>query len=323
MGGRIMGRMLGVAVLIAMSVVGAAAQETTTGAIEGRVLDPQGLPVPGATIAVGAAQGNQTFVTDADGRFLAPFLTPGTYTVRVELTGFRPIEQQNVLVRLGQRVTLPLTMQLSGRAEQVDVRASAPIVNTSSATVGANIDSDFLSRIPVGRRFSDTLYVAPGVSTGGTVGTANPSISGSSGLENQYVVDGVNITNPGFGGLGSYSIVFGSLGSGTPFDFIQEVQVKTAGFEAEFGQATGGVVNVVTKSGTNAFAGSAFAYFRPEALESAYQQLQTPNGVVNQGATRINDAGVTVGGPLLRDRVFFFGALDPQWERSTFRAPVT
>lgn len=81
------------------------------------------------------------------------------------------------------------------------------------------------------------------------MGTANPSIEGSSGLENQYVVDGVNITNGGYGALGSYSIVFGSLGNGTPYDFMQEVQVKTAGYEAEFGQATGGVINVVTKSG--------------------------------------------------------------------------
>ena len=93
------------------------------------------------------------------------------------------------------------------------------------------------------------------MSSSGTPGNANPSVSGASGLENQYVVDGVNITNGGYGALGSYSIVFGSLGNGTPFDFMQEVQVKTGGYEAEFGQATGGVINVVTKSGTNTAAG--------------------------------------------------------------------
>src|SRR4030095_9014398 len=122
----------------------------------------------------------------------------------------------------------------------------------------------------VGRRFSDTLYLTPGVSTGGNVGIANPSIEGSSGLENQYVIDGVNITNGGYGALGSYSIVFGSLGNGTPYAFTQEVQVKTGGCEAEFGQATGGVINVVTKSGSNAFKGSAFGYSRPHSLESDY-----------------------------------------------------
>ena len=122
-------------------------------------------------------------------------------------------------------------------------------VDTTSTTIGATLDSETLSRLPVGRRFSDTLYLVPGVSTGGSVGVANPSVGGSSGLENQYVIDGVNITNGGYGALGSYSIVFGSLGNGTPFDFMEEVQVKTGGYEAEFGQATGGVINVITKSG--------------------------------------------------------------------------
>ena len=99
------------------------------------------------------------------------------------------------------------------------------------------------------------------------MGIANPSIEGSSGLENQYVVDGVNITNGGYGALGSYSIVFGSLGNGTPFDFMQEVHLKTGGYEAEFGQGTGGVVNVITKSGSNIFRGSAFGY--PVRVERA------------------------------------------------------
>jgi outer membrane receptor protein involved in Fe transport len=297
------------------------AQETTTGAIEGRVVDPQGLALPGVTVSITSAQGAQSFVTDSEGRFLAPFLTPGAYTVRAELTGFRPIEQQNVQVRLGQRVTLPLQLALGELTEQVEVRAEAPAINVTTPAVATNLDTEMLSRIPIGRRFSDTLYIAPGVSTGGTVGQANPSISGGSGLENQYIVDGVDIKNPGYGGLGSYSIVFGSLGTGTPYDFIQEVQVKTAGYEAEFGQSTGGVVNVVTKSGTNDLRGSVFGYFRPRQLEHSFTQLSTVNGVVNQQGTQLNDAGITVGGPLLRDRLFFFGAVDPQWEQSRFSAP--
>jgi len=310
-----------IAVLLAISTATIAAQETTTGSIEGRIVDPQGLAVPGVTVTVSSAQGSQSFVTDSDGRFIAPFLTPGAYTVKAELAGFRPVEQQNVQVRLGQRVTLPLTLPLGELSEQVEVRAESPVVNTATSSAGANIDTELLSRIPIGRRFSDTLYVAPGVSSGGSVGQANPSISGGSGLENQYIVDGVDIKNPGYGGLGSYSIVFGSLGTGTPFDFIQEVQVKTAGYEAEFGQSTGGVVNVVTKSGTNSLRGSLFGYFRPQQLENDFTQLQTTNGVVNQRGTRLNDTGGTIGGPIAHDKLFFFGAIDPQWERSTFAAP--
>ena len=99
-------------------------------------------------------------------------------------------------------------------------------------------------------------------------------MSGSTGLDNLYVVDGVNITNTGYGAVGSYSIIFGSLGTGTPFDFVQEVQVKTGGYEAEFGQSMGGVVNVVTKSGTNDLRGSVFGYFQPAELEAALEDLR-------------------------------------------------
>ena len=144
-----------------------------------------------------------------------------------------------------------------------------------------------LERVPVGRRLTDALYMAPGVSSGGEVGRPIRRSSGGSGLENSYVVDGVNITNAGYGALGSYSIVFGSLGNGVTFDFIKEIQVKTGGYEAEYGQATGGVVNVVTKSGTNEVAGSAFTYFRPESLESDYTDLNLDNGTQTlRNATR-------------------------------------
>ena len=142
------------------------------------------------------------------------------------------------------------------------------------------------SQIPVGRTFAQTLYLSPGVSSSGTAGAANPSISGGTGLENQYVVDGTNVTNTGYGGLGSYSITFGSLGNATPYDFIKEVQVKTGGYGAEFGQATGGVVNVITKSGSNQFRGSAFGYAQPTGLESDWTQYQAINGSVNTASSK-------------------------------------
>ena len=250
------GKCLFAAVCVLLTAALATAQETTTGLIAGRVVDAQDLAVPGATVTVITPQGPRTFTTDSSGAFFAPFLTPGTYEVKVELQGFRTLDRQNVDVRLGQRVELTLPIQVGALTESVNVSSAAPVVDTSSTTTGAVIDSDMIQRLPVGRRFSDTLYLAPGVSSGGQVGEANPSMSGGSGLENQYVVDGVNITNAGYGALGSYSIVFGSLGNGVPFDFVKETQVKTGGYEAEFGQSTGGVVNVVTKSGSNTLRGS-------------------------------------------------------------------
>ena len=307
--------------LIAGSIAGRAAAQDTTGVISGRIVDGQALALPGVTVKATGAQGAKTTITDGEGRFTIPFLTPGLYVVQAELVGFKPVDQSGVQVRLGQAVELQLTMQIGEVKETVEVTAVSPTIDTTNTTIGANLDSATLSRLPVGRRFSDTLYLAPGVSTGGNVGTANPSIEGSSGLENQYVVDGVNITNGGYGALGSYSIVFGSLGNGTPYDFMQEVQVKTGGYEAEFGQATGGVINVVTKSGSNALKGSGFGYARPHSLQSEYDTVHSVEGTVNTVSSSLSDVGATVGGPVERNRLFFFGAIDPQWQTSTFQAP--
>src|SRR4029079_8441186 len=167
---------------------------------------------------------------------------------------------------------------------------------------------------------TDRLSLAPGVS-GTTVGRANPSMSGASGLDNLYVVDGVNVTNTGDGAAGSCSIVFGSLGTATPFDFVKEVQVKTGGHEAEFGQALGGVSTVFTKSGSNQLRGSIFGYSRPSALEASYKTVQTANGTVNTVGQQESDVGVEAGGRVVRDKVFFFGAINPSWQTRTFNAP--
>jgi hypothetical protein len=310
-----------IALFACCSLAGSAFAQETTGVIAGRIVDGQGLALPGVTVTATGAQGAKSITSDGEGRFTIPFLTPGPYVVHAALVGFKPVEQTGVVVRLGQSVELSLAMQIGEVKESVEVTAVSPTIDTTTTTIGATLDSGTLSRLPVGRRFSDTLYLAPGVSTGGNVGVANPSIEGSSGLENQYVVDGVNITNGGYGALGSYSIVFGSLGNGTPYDFMQEVQVKTGGYEAEFGQATGGVINVVTKSGSNALKGSAFAYARPHGLESKYDTVQSVEGTVNTVASSLGDAGATVGGAVVRNHLFFFGAIDPQWESKTFQAP--
>jgi outer membrane receptor protein involved in Fe transport len=308
-------------IALALALPASAGAQETTGSINGRVVDTQGLGVPGVTVTVTGPQGARSFVTDAEGNFRGPYLTPGTYSVRAELQGFKSIEQKNINVSLGQTVDLNLRMEVGGLTETVEVTGGSPVVDTSRTTIGGTIDSDMLRNIPVGRRFSDTLYVVPGVSSSGAAGQANPSVSGGSGLENTYVVDGVNITNGGYGALGSYSIVFGSLGNGTPFDFIKESQVKTGGYEAEFGQSTGGVINVITKSGSNNYRGSVFAYARPGGLEGEWANVQSENGTVNTTGMDVSDSGVEIGGPVLRDKLFFFGAVDPQWESRTLIAP--
>jgi hypothetical protein len=307
-----------IALLLISTSVGMA--QETTGTITGRVVDAQGLAIPGSTVTLTGPQGARTFVSDTDGNFTAPFLTPGVYTVRADLQGFKRAEARNVNVVLGQTTNVNLQLIVGAITETVDVTGTSSVVDTSSTTTGSVLSSDQLARLPVGRRVTDALYVAPGVSST-TVGRANPSISGSSGLDNLYVIDGVNVTNSGYGAVGSYSIVFGSLGTATPFDFVKEIQVKTGGYEAEFGQSMGGVVNMVTKSGSNELRGSLFGYVRPKAFEADWRQVQTTNGAVNTTGTQVNDIGIEGGFPMIRDRLFAFGALNPSWDRRTLIAP--
>lgn len=300
---------------------GSGTAQETTGTINGRVVDDQGLAIPGVTVTVTGPQGARALTTDAEGRFSAPFLTPGKYDVRVELQGFKTVQRENVTVGLGQTVDIPLKMEVGAIAEAVEVVGVPDVVNIRTTTTGANISSEMLQQIPVGRQLASATYLAPGVSSSGTAGANNPSIAGGSGLDNQYVIDGVNVTNQGYGALGSYSIVFGSLGNATPFDFIQEVQVKTGGYDAEFGQSVGGLVNVITKSGSNALAGSVFGYTRPARLENDWTQYQSINGSVQTVGADNRDAGVEGGFPIVRDRLFFFGAINPGRDARTLQAP--
>ncbi len=304
-----------------LALSGLATAQEITGTISGRIVDPQGLAVPGASVTITGPQGSKTVVTDSTGRFVAPFLTPGVYSIKAELQGFKTAEKKDVAVRLGQTADIPLTMEVGGLTETVEVTGTTNTIDTTTATIGANLDTDQLKDIPVGRTFAQAMYLTAGVSSSGTAGEANPSVSGASGLENQYVVDGANVTNTGYGGLGSYSRTFGSLGNATPYDFIKEIQVKTGGYEAEFGQATGGVVNVVTKSGTNELRGSVFGYSQPDQLQGAFKQYQSSNGSVNTQATTVNDAGIEGGLPIVKNRLFFFGAIDPSFRVTTLTAP--
>jgi hypothetical protein len=299
----------------------ASAQEATTGSLAGVISDAQGLAVPGATVTITGPQGARTFVSDGEGRYFAPFLTPGMYTVRAELQGFKAAQQPNVTVSLGARSVVNLLLQTGAVTETVEVVAAASVVDTQTTTIGGVLDSASLVHLPVGRSVTDTLYLVPGVSDSSGVGRANPSIGGGSGLENNYVVDGVKITDTGFGGIGSYNSVHGSLGTGVTFDFVKETQVKTGGFEAEFGETTGGVVNVITKSGSNQLTGSVFGYARPSALEAEYRQLTTPNGSVNTTGRDDYDTGVSAGGRIVTNRLFFFGTYNPQWQSRSFIAP--
>jgi outer membrane receptor protein involved in Fe transport len=309
--------------LVLASFGSASAQETTSGSLGAIVTDAQGSPVPGATVTITSAGVAKHLVTDSNGRFFAPYLSPGLYSVKVELAGFSPIEQKGIQVRLGSRLELKdLTLKIGDVTEVIEVVGAAPVVDTSSTTIGGTLDSETIGKLPVGRAFTDTLYLLPGVSDSSYAGKANPSIGGASGLENNFIIDGVNASNAGFGAIGSYSRSFGSIGTGVTSDFIKETQVKTGGYEAEYGQASGGVVSVVTRSGGNEFHGAVFGYIQPPSLEASYKQLTTANGAVNTDSSKAADVGISLGGPIMKDKLFFFGTFNPTWNTLTRTAPT-
>src|SRR5947207_9594179 len=134
-----------------LAVAGLAAAQEITGTISGRIVDAQGLAVPGATVTVTGPQGSKTVVTEGTGRFVAPFLTPGVYSIKAELQGFKSAEKKDIAVRLGQTADIPITMEVGGLTETVEVTGSTNTIDTSTTTVGANLDTAQLSQIPVGR----------------------------------------------------------------------------------------------------------------------------------------------------------------------------
>lgn len=288
-------------------------QSQTAGEIIGTVTDAARAIVPGAQVFTLGPQGGRTTVADEDGNYRLQFLPPGLYTVTVSAPGLQAVTMEGVNVRLATRSRADVELQpLAEVVETIVVNAQAPTVDTTQTSVNTNLTSDILGKVPTGRSIGAVLDLAPGVVDGGGTGAGNPSISGASGLENSYIVDGVNITNTGYGSIGSYSITYGSLGSGVNFDFIDTVQVKSAGFGAEYGQALGGVVNVITKRGTNELKGSVFSYYKAPSLEADRRPVFLENGNTNLTRVESFDLGFEVGGPVVKDKLFFFAAANPQ-----------
>jgi outer membrane receptor protein involved in Fe transport len=296
--------MKGLVVLAVVLVATPAVFAQTTGRIEGRVADDQGAPLPGVTVTVNSAvlQGERLAVTGADGRFRFLGLPPGEYTLKAQLEGFAILEQTGLNVQLDRTVSLELEMS-SAFGEEVTVSGAAPIIDTSTTTTGATFGENLFSELPVSRTFQGLALAAPGVVSGG-LGT-NPSIGGASAAENRYVVDGLDTTDT----------AFGTIGSEVPFEFIKEVEVKTGGYEAEYGGALGGVLNVVTKSGGNEIQGDVFGYWSDDSVQS--EVPPTAQFGQDLGFTEY-DFGADLGGAILQDKLWYFVAANPSYKDTDY-----
>ena len=257
--------------------------------------------LPGVTVEAKSPnlQGSRIAVTDAEGRFVLTLLPPGKYTVSATLDGFAP---RSETVQLALTQAASITIELTpAKTEAVTVTAEAAAVETDSTVVGRNLDAKTFEALPTGRNYSSVVQLASGVGTDNS-DSRNTSITvyGATGLENTYNVDGSNTTGVEYGGQGKT----------LNFEFIQEVEFKAGGYEAEYGGALGGIINVVTKSGGNEFHGDAFGYFNSDALQasSKHQDVVSPQGIPT-GFTK-EDFGADVGGYILKDTLWFFGAYD-------------
>src|SRR4051812_20640005 len=300
------------------------AESSVRGNLAGTVVDSTGAVVQAAKVTLSGAAGTKSDVTNQDGQFIFPLLTPGFYSLKVEKGSFKTADAKGVEIVTGKTSNLRVALIAGQQTETVEVSGSAITVDTSSTSVAANLTDNFYQSVPVGRGVTGLFYASPGVTSGGGTGTANPSISGGTGLENLYVADGVNITDGGFGGIGVYSALYGSLSTGINLSFVKEVQVKTGGFEAQYGKSTGGIVQIVTKSGGNDLHGSIGGYFAPDSFEatrkfvddfdagSANQRFNLQGKLQHQANY---DVDAEVGGHLIKDHVFFFGSFNPEWNR--------
>jgi outer membrane receptor protein involved in Fe transport len=302
----------------------ALAQTSTTGSIEGTITDSNGAAVPGVTVKVTSPNliSSQTATTDTSGRFKVLNLPPGKYAVTIEADkGFAKAERTDVEVNLSKTSSVDLQLQPAGAQASVTVTDTAgAAVDVSGTTTGSNVSSDQFSNFPTQRTVQGLYTIAPTVTRSGlrdaTGRDRDPSVAGASGPENNYILDGVNTTDPAFGGSGA----------NLPFEFVQEVEIKTGAYGPEYGRSTGGIFNVITKSGGNQFHGDIFGYGTTKGLVREVKNFPFTGSAFNGFSEA--DVGGDIGGPIIKDKLWFFGAFNPQKRKNyyltqTFHRPAS
>jgi hypothetical protein len=281
----------------------AAQSQITTGVIQGSVTDTSGAVLPGVSVEVRNVETNlsRSLVTDHEGRFVALQLPPGRYSLTFTLAGFATLVQENIILTVGQSVRLNTEMKVSGVAETVTVTTQTPTVETARTASATTLNQTTVETTPIlGRKFEDLLTLTPGVSVVQGPDGDEITFAGQRGVFNNISLDGGDYNNGFFGEQmgGQRAAIDITL------DAVKEFQVVAVGANAEYGRTAGGVVNVITKSGTNELRGSLFGYQRLEALTS-----DASNGEPLTDFWR-SQFGGTAGGPIRTDRVFYFVAVE-------------
>ena len=308
--------------LLASLAANSALAQLETATVSGQVVDPSGLSITGAQVKLVDIDRDTTTgtATSPSGLYTFPSVRPGRYRMEVRAAGFRVVNVTGLIVNVQDHIEQNFRLQVGSVAESVTVTASAPLVNTTDATVSTVVDRQFAENLPLnGRSFQTLIQLTPGVvltANDNGYDTGQFSVNGQRASSNYWMVDGVSAnigmsvgSTPGNGlggALGSTSVL-GGTNSLVSVDAMQEFRIQTSTFAPEFGRTPGAQISIVTRSGTNQFHGTAFDYLRNDVLDANnWFNGYTNNPPLPKAEERQNDFGGTLGGPILKDKTFFF-----------------
>ncbi|HDT13694.1 MAG TPA: hypothetical protein ENO03_04980, partial [Candidatus Aminicenantes bacterium] len=303
-------------------------QLTPTGRINGRVVDHQGLPLPGVNVEATSPRliGKAAAVTDADGVYRLMALPSGTYEITYSIQGFKTLIRKGIRLELSQIIAVDVTLEVATIEEQVTVIGQSPLIDVKSTVKGQVMTKETYLSLPRGRNFDSLISTIPGVHT--DVNTAGLSVDGATGPENMFYADGADISDFHYGGS-PQSIVL---------ELLDEVKVTASGYNAEFGGSMGGVVNVITRSGSNELHGDIMGYYENnrtymegkarDFLRRDYDQPGYVYEYVNyddlyfdggSNRDRYNryEAIISLGGPIIKDKLWFFGSFNPRLSQTS------
>ncbi len=294
-------RMLLLGAALALAVAAPALAVETTGQMKVTVTDEAGVTMLGArvTIAGESLMGTRTATTNYKGESWIPNLPPGLYAVRIELTGYQTQLVEDVRVSVGGTVPVRVTLSpYRASGEAVEIVAARPTLDTESAAQGGTMTKEFLEDVPAGRSYQTIVQFAPGV-TGGS----NPNVQGGASQENAWLLDGINISDP----------VTGTFSMNFNYDSVEEVQILTGLYKAEYGQALGGIINVTTDSGSNDFELRTGATYSNAAMSPRRDAIYQPDGEEIEASEYDSEwdnlyVSLSSGGPIAKDRVWFHGS---------------